>query len=110
MSAWAEAVWVKNFIDTINTTVSNISTTVSSIRDNTQLLENQNYGLSAIVNNPTYGLFAIANSVQQKNIILTTNSGTEENPIPEGVLDSNIANGALFFIKTEDPSEIEEMG
>lgn len=128
MSAWAEAVWVKSFIDTVKTTVDNINTILSTININVndikstvatidtktntisdiytatvatgQAISNNTYGLSAIVNNSEYGLKTIADLAVKKNVVLATNIGTAAAPIPTGISNSDVVNGALFFIES----------
>ena len=126
MSAWSEAVWVAKKIKTvenitnsalgnlqsaitgINTTVTginskipnNMSTLITNINSE---ITNQEHGLLALYNqltNSSYGLEAIANLAVKKNVILTTNSGTNQAPQPTNVNNSDVVNGALFFINT----------
>ena len=107
MSAWSEAVWVsgkikavKNTVDTINTTVNSIDTAVDTVQSDVQ---NQTYGLLALYNmlsDSDYGLAAIADLAVKKNVILTTNTGTDQAPQPANISNTDVVNGALFFIDT----------
>ena len=127
MSAWAEAVWVKSFIDNISNVLNSVSgkidtaqaslNNISTVANDTQsrvvsigsAIGNSTYGLSALntdldniiseLNNNTYGLEAIADLAVKKNVVLATNSGTIIEPVPEGISSSDVVNGALFFIE-----------
>lgn len=81
MSAWSEAVWL----------LKNVKASLSSNNKNVD-------DVLAELNDEDYGLEALADLVVKKNVVMTTNSGTSAQPVPQGVAPGDVVNGAMFFI------------
>lgn len=99
MSAWSEAVWVQK---KIASTLTTIQTQTDKIPNLINSATNALNSLSTIIsqlNNTDHGLEAIAELAAKKGMVLTTNSGTASEPVPENVDSANVADGALFFIQ-----------
>ena len=81
MSAWSEAVWLlKKVKASFSSNNKNIDDILTELNDD------------------DYGLEALADLVVKKNVVMTTNSGTSAQPVPQGVLPEDVVNGAMFFI------------